>query len=31
VVLASGLLDPETVGGGERVVCDGWAAELVRP
>ena len=31
VILASGLLDPETVGGGERVVCDGWAAELVRP
>jgi len=31
VILASGLLDPETVGGGERVVVDGWAAELVRP
>jgi ribosomal protein L11 methyltransferase len=31
LILASGLLDPETVGGGERVVCDGWAAELVRP
>ena len=31
VILASGLLDPETVGGAERVVCDGWAAELVRP
>jgi ribosomal protein L11 methyltransferase len=30
-ILASGLLDPETVGGSERVVCDGWAAELVRP
>ncbi len=31
VILASGLLDPETVAGGERVVVDGWAAELVRP
>jgi ribosomal protein L11 methyltransferase len=30
LILASGLLAPETVGGGERVVCDGWAAELVR-
>jgi ribosomal protein L11 methyltransferase len=30
-ILASGLLDPETVGGGERTVVDGWAAELVRP
>jgi ribosomal protein L11 methyltransferase len=30
VVLVSGLLDPETVGGSERVVADGWAAELVR-
>jgi ribosomal protein L11 methyltransferase len=28
-ILASGLLDPETVGGVERVVADGWAAELV--
>jgi ribosomal protein L11 methyltransferase len=31
LILASGLLDPETVGGSERVVVDGWAAELVRP
>jgi ribosomal protein L11 methyltransferase len=31
LILASGLLDPETVGGTERVVADGWAAELVRP
>jgi ribosomal protein L11 methyltransferase len=30
-LLVSGLLDEETVGGGERVVADGWAAELVRP
>jgi ribosomal protein L11 methyltransferase len=30
-ILVSGLLDPETVGGGERVVADGWAAELVQP
>jgi ribosomal protein L11 methyltransferase len=30
-ILVSGLLDPETVGGGERVVADGWAAELVEP
>jgi ribosomal protein L11 methylase PrmA len=30
-ILASGLLAPETLGGGERVVVDGWAAELVRP
>jgi ribosomal protein L11 methyltransferase len=30
LILASGLLDPETVGGSERVVADGWAAELVR-
>jgi ribosomal protein L11 methyltransferase len=29
-ILASGLLDPETVGGDERMVVDGWAAELVR-
>jgi ribosomal protein L11 methyltransferase len=29
-ILASGLLDPETVGGRERTVVDGWAAELVR-
>ncbi len=29
LILASGLLDPETVGGSERVVADGWAAELV--
>ena len=28
-ILASGLLDPETVGGRERAVVDGWAAELV--
>jgi ribosomal protein L11 methyltransferase len=31
VILASGLLAPETLAGGERVVVDGWAAELVRP
>jgi hypothetical protein len=31
LVLASGLLGPETVGGSERVVADGWAAELVAP
>jgi ribosomal protein L11 methyltransferase len=31
LILVSGLLDPETVGGTERVVADGWAAELVRP
>jgi ribosomal protein L11 methyltransferase len=30
-ILVSGLLGPETVGGGERVVADGWAAELVEP
>jgi ribosomal protein L11 methyltransferase len=30
-LLVSGLLDEETVGGGERVVADGWAAELVQP
>jgi ribosomal protein L11 methyltransferase len=30
LILVSGLLDPETVGGGDRVVADGWAAELVR-
>jgi ribosomal protein L11 methyltransferase len=30
-ILVSGLLDPETVGGGGRVVADGWAAELVQP
>ena len=30
-ILVSGLLDPETVGGRERVVADGWAAELVEP
>ncbi len=28
-ILASGLLGEETVGGGERVCADGWAAELV--
>ena len=28
-VLVSGLLETQTVGGGERVVVDGWAAELV--
>jgi ribosomal protein L11 methyltransferase len=28
-ILVSGLLGEETVGGGERVVADGWAAELV--
>jgi ribosomal protein L11 methyltransferase len=31
LILVSGLLDPETVGGSERIVCDGWAAELVTP
>ena len=31
LLLASGLLEGESVGGGERVVVDGWAAELVRP
>jgi ribosomal protein L11 methyltransferase len=30
-ILASGLLAAETVGGGDRVVVDGWAAELVSP
>lgn len=30
-ILASGLLGAETVGGGGRVVADGWAAELVEP
>jgi ribosomal protein L11 methyltransferase len=30
-ILVSGLLGDETVGGGERVVADGWAAELVEP
>jgi ribosomal protein L11 methyltransferase len=30
LILVSGLLDPETVGGCDRVVADGWAAELVR-
>jgi len=28
-VLVSGLLERQTVGGGERVIVDGWAAELV--
>ena len=31
LILASGLLDPETVGGADRVVRGGWAAELIRP
>jgi ribosomal protein L11 methyltransferase len=31
LLLASGLLDRETVGGAERAVVDGWAAELVHP
>ncbi|HEY2789480.1 MAG TPA: 50S ribosomal protein L11 methyltransferase [Gaiellales bacterium] len=31
LIVASGLLGPETVGGSERAVVDGWAAELVRP
>jgi ribosomal protein L11 methyltransferase len=31
LVLASGLFEGESVGGFERVVVDGWAAELVRP
>jgi ribosomal protein L11 methyltransferase len=30
LVLVSGLLESQTVGGGERMVVDGWAAELVR-
>jgi len=29
VVVVSGLLAGQSVGGGERVVVDGWAAELV--
>ncbi len=29
LALVSGLLDPQTVGGNDRVVVDGWAAELV--
>jgi ribosomal protein L11 methyltransferase len=28
-MIASGMLDPETIGGSRRVVADGWAAELV--
>jgi hypothetical protein len=28
-VLASGLLERQTLGGGGRAVVDGWAAELV--
>jgi hypothetical protein len=31
LLLASGLLEGESVGGSERAVVDGWAAELVRP
>jgi ribosomal protein L11 methyltransferase len=31
LVLASGLLESQTVGGGQRAVVDGWAAELVAP
>ncbi len=30
-ILVSGLLGEETVGGGDRIVADGWAAELVEP
>jgi ribosomal protein L11 methyltransferase len=30
-IIASGMLDPETIGGTRRVVVDGWAAELVEP
>jgi ribosomal protein L11 methyltransferase len=30
-IIASGMLGSETVGGAERVVADGWAAELVEP
>jgi ribosomal protein L11 methyltransferase len=30
-IIASGMLGSETVGGSERVVADGWAAELVEP
>jgi ribosomal protein L11 methyltransferase len=30
-IVVSGLLGEETVGGSERVVADGWAAELVEP
>jgi ribosomal protein L11 methyltransferase len=30
-ILVSGLLGEETAGGGDRVVADGWAAELVEP
>ena len=29
LVLASGLLERQTLGGGRRAVVDGWAAELV--
>jgi ribosomal protein L11 methyltransferase len=31
LVLVSGLLAEQTVGGGQRAVVDGWAAELVAP
>jgi ribosomal protein L11 methyltransferase len=30
-IIASGMLGSETIGGVERVVADGWAAELVEP
>ena len=30
-ILASGLTADQTLGGGDRVEVDGWAAELVEP
>ena len=30
-IIVSGLLDTQTAGGAERVECDGWAAEVIRP
>jgi ribosomal protein L11 methyltransferase len=30
-IIASGMLGSETIGGAQRVVADGWAAELVEP
>jgi ribosomal protein L11 methyltransferase len=30
-IIASGMLGAETIGGSQRVVADGWAAELVEP
>ena len=31
VLLVSGLLERQTLGGSPRAVVDGWAAEVVRP